>query len=69
MERQEIFTSLKKLIEEKFSEGIVTPTMYCPEKLERRMSFDILDKVDTPTGKGLYKRFTITLQDNTPINY
>jgi hypothetical protein len=41
--------------------------MYCPEKFERRMSFAILDKVETSTGNGVYKRFTITLEDNTPI--
>ena len=42
--------------------------MYCPSKYERKISFAILDKVDTPTGKGVYKRFTITLEDNTPTN-
>ena len=67
MEREDIFTSLKKLIIEAYGESIITPTMYDPEKLERKISFAILDKVDKSKGEGLYKRFTITLEDNTPI--
>ena len=61
----EVLQMLKnKIISAEEEKGtLVTPTMYDMEKMENKVSFAILERVDSSPNAGVYKRFTVTVED------
>jgi hypothetical protein len=59
MEATEILKLIRDTLDQHPDIGATTQILYCPDKMQYKVSFGILEKI----GEGSYKRFTVTVDD------
>lgn len=61
MSAEEILISLREVLDENSHITQTSHTLYCPDKLQKKVSFAIFEQEE---GKvGLRKRFSVTVED------